>query len=144
MFLALSEVIYILIKNHLLIHADAEESVDEDLTGSVETLNPARVDVIEEAEGLTPQEPCGSHETPSRIVVCRSEGAAQEPDIISTQNTGSVADPMGPGGDVSPEVFQVVDSTQEAIPAASAGLAVDSSEEASNQDGSIAEPPIIP
>ena len=127
MFLALSEVIYILIKNHLLIHADAEESVDEDLTGSVETLNPARVDVIEEAEGLTPQEPCGSHETPSRIVVCRSEGAAQESEFISTQNTGGVADPIGPGGDAPSEVSQVVNSTQEAIPAASTGLAVDSS-----------------
>ena len=68
----------------------------------------------------------------------------QEPDTIAAQNTRNVADIMGPGVDVSPEVSQVVDSTQEAIPAASAGLAVDSSEEASNQDGTIVEPPIIP
>ena len=74
--------------------------------------------------------------------MCRSKGAAQEPGIISTQNTGSVADPMGPGGDISPDVSQVVDSTQEAIPAASAGLAVDSSEEASNKDSSSVEPTI--
>ena len=49
----------------------------------------------------------------------------------------AVANPIGPGGDAPSEVSQVVDFTPGAIP-------VDSSEEASNQDGSIAEPPIIP
>ena len=118
--------------------------MDDDLVGSVETLNPARVDDTGEAEVLVPQEPCGSHETPSRIIVCWSEGVTQESSTISTQDTEAVANPIGPGGDAPSEVSQVVDSTQEAIPAASAGLAVDSSEEVSNQDGSIAEPPIIP
>ena len=69
--------------------------------------------------------------------MCRSEGATQDSGILSTQDIAAAVDPIEPVGHALSGVSQVVDFTPGAIP-------VDSSEEASNQDGSIAEPPIIP
>ena len=126
------------------VHADAEESVDEDLIGSPEALNPVRVDDTERVEASASQEPCGSHEIPPWIIVCRSEGAAQESGTLSTQGISTAVDPIKPVGDALSGVPQDIDFTPGVFSAAPAGLAADSSEEASNQDGSIAEPPIIP
>ena len=126
------------------IHADAEESVDEDLVGSSEVLNPVGVDDTERAEVLASQEPCSSHEISPQVVVCRNEGAAQESSTLSTQEVSAAVDPIEPVGDALLGVPQDIDFTPGVASAAPAGLAADSSEEASNQDGSIAEPPNIP
>ena len=126
------------------IHADAEESVDEDLVGSSEALNPVRVDDIEGAEASASQEPCGSHAISQRVVVCRDEGAAQESSILSTQETSATLDPIEPVGDALLGVPQDIDFTPGVASAAPTGLDADSSKEALNQDGSIAEPPSIP
>ena len=76
--------------------------------------------------------------------MCRSEGAAQESGTLSTQDISAAVDPIKPVGDALSGVPQDIDFTPGVVSAAPAGLAADSSEEASNQDGSIAEPPIIP
>ena len=126
------------------VHADAEESVDEDLIGSPEALNPVRVDDTERVEVSASQEPCGSHEISQRIVVCRNEAAAQESSILSTQETSATLDPIEPVGDALLGAPQDIDFTSGVASVAPSGLVADSSKEASNQDGSIAEPPNIP
>ena len=117
--------------------------MDEDLIGSPEALNLIRVDDTERVEVSASQEPCGSHETSQRIVVCRNEAAAQESSIISTQETPAAPDPIEPD-DTLFRVPEDIDFTSGVASTAPAGLAADSSEEALNQDGSIAEPPTIP
>ena len=125
------------------VHADAEESVDEDLIGSPEALNLARVDDNEREEVSASQKPCGSDEASQRIVVCRDEAGAQEASTVSTQGAPTAPDPIEPG-DAPFSVSEDVDFSSGVVSTAPAGLVADSSEEASNQDGSISEPPTIP
>ena len=118
--------------------------MDEDLIGSPEALNPVRVDDTERVEVSASQEPCGSHEILQWVVVFRNKGAAQESSILSTQETSAAPDPIEPVDDALFRVPEDIDFTSGVASTAPAGLAADSSEEASNQDGSIAEPPTIP
>ena len=118
--------------------------MDEDLIGSPEALNLIRVDDTERVEVSASQEPCGSHEIPPRIMVCRSEGAAQESSTLSTQEMSAAVDPIEPVGDALLGVPQDIDFTSGVASVAPSGLVADSSEVASNQDGSITEPPNIP
>ena len=118
--------------------------MDEDLIGSPEALNLIRVDDTERVEVSASQEPCGSHAISQRVVVCRDEGVAQESSILSTQETSATLDPIVPVGDALLGVSQDIDFTSGVASVAPSGLVADSSEEASNQDGSIAEPPTIP
>ena len=118
--------------------------MDEDLIGSPEALNLIRVDDTERVEVSASQEPCGSHEISPQVVVCRNEGAAQESSTLSTQEVSAAVDPIEPVGDALLGVPQDIDFTPGVASVAPTGIAADSSEEASNQDGSIAEPPNIP
>ena len=117
--------------------------MDEDLIGSPEALNLIRVDDTERVEVSASQKPCGSNEASQRIVVCRDEAAAQESSTISTQETPAAPDPIEPD-DALFRVPEDIDFSSGVASTAPVGLAADSSEEASNQDGSIAEPPTIP
>ena len=117
--------------------------MDEDLIGSPEALNLIRVDDTERVEVSASQKPCGSNEASQRIVVCRDEAGAQESSTVSTQEAPAAPDPIEPG-DALFSVSEDIDFSSGVASTAPVGLAADSSEEASNQDGSIAEPPTIP
>ena len=116
--------------------------MDEDLIGSPEALNLARVDDNEREEVSASQKPCGSDEASQRIVVCRDEAGAQESSTVSTQGAPAAPDPIEPGD--APFISEDIDFSSGVVSTAPVGLAADSSEEASNQDGSISEPPTIP
>ena len=76
--------------------------------------------------------------------MCRNKGAAQESSTLSTQEMSAAVDPIEPVGDALLGVPQDIGFTPGVASVAPAGLAADLSEEASNKDGSIAEPPNIP